>query len=44
MYHVLTPQAQVPENQAQAFAQYSVMEFPVNNPDWIKLKEVTTSR
>ncbi len=43
VYHLRTAVTQVPENQTQAFAVELAPAIAVNNSDWIKLKQVTTS-
>jgi prepilin-type processing-associated H-X9-DG protein len=44
-YHLRNPTDQIPETQAQAFAEPAMANFNITaeNPDWIKLKQVTTS-
>jgi prepilin-type N-terminal cleavage/methylation domain-containing protein len=41
-YHMLTPEAQVPESQSQAFTTSTVTNIYPLNTDWIKLKQVAT--
>jgi prepilin-type N-terminal cleavage/methylation domain-containing protein len=43
IYHLRTSVAQMPETQAEAFAQAEPPEISVTNTDWVKLKLVTTS-
>lgn len=41
-YHMLTPEAQVPESQSQAFTTSAFTNIMPFNIDWIKLKQVAT--
>jgi prepilin-type N-terminal cleavage/methylation domain-containing protein len=44
VYHERTTAAQIAETQSSAFAGFQPPFIPANNIDWVKLKQVTTSR
>ena len=43
VYHLRTIVMQIPEAQAAAFSVFTPLGIPASNPDWIKLRQVTTS-
>jgi prepilin-type processing-associated H-X9-DG protein/prepilin-type N-terminal cleavage/methylation domain-containing protein len=43
-YRLRDPASQVPETEAEAFAEPTQLNIKPQNPDWIKLKQVTTRR
>jgi prepilin-type processing-associated H-X9-DG protein/prepilin-type N-terminal cleavage/methylation domain-containing protein len=43
-FHLRDPASQVPETQADAFLQPPALTIKPQNPDWIRLKQVTTVR
>jgi prepilin-type processing-associated H-X9-DG protein/prepilin-type N-terminal cleavage/methylation domain-containing protein len=43
-YHLRARASQIPEIQSDAFVEAGQLNITAQNPDWIKLKQVTTSR